>query len=314
MGEYSKTIGEIGENIVDNFLNLIGWDKVENNLTLSCQKAVRHAKGNSKQRNTHGIDILFTYKTPLEQNTIQNIIVSVKHTNNSYPNNPKNQFKDYMQDLVQTLECFKHSELKTERKNLFNNIRKHQDIGVLFWLSSNENTYDNLITKIANINLESDWKFDTVHVIDNKKVNFIFNLMKFLRSNNRYEIFFYYPETSLSYQDADIPRYGKVLPVEFLTSPIIPVILKNNSDTEAIDTFCLASSENFDGDSLRRLIKAADEYTAKMNCKYLFLFPNYIASQHEPEVRTALVNVEKPENLISIKSYSPDFRSLYKDE
>ena len=122
MGEYSKVIGEIGENIVDNFLNLIGWNNIESNLTLPCQKPVKHAKDDSKQRNTHGIDVLFTYKTPLEQNTIQNIIISVKHTANSYPNNPKSKFKEHIQDLVQTLECFRYSELKTERKNLVKKI------------------------------------------------------------------------------------------------------------------------------------------------------------------------------------------------
>lgn len=312
-GEYSKTIGEIGEDIVSNFFNLIGWNSVAKGSTLTCQKKSKHTRDASKgtPRQTHGIDFLFSYKTPLEQDTLQNVVVSVKHTNQPYESNPKATFKNHIKDLAQTLECFKYSELKTERQQMVGKFRKHQDTGVLFWLSSSDNTYDNLVEKVSNINLDTDLLFDTFHVVDNKCITFIFDVVTYLRGLSDYNLTFYYPETSLNYKDPDKTRSGSILPVEFLTSPVIPFILKDKE--RGLDIFCLASSEQFNVDSLRRLIKAADEYTSEISCKYLFLFPNYVESKHKGDFVKATLGFGKPSEYISVKSYLPDFRSLNHD-
>ena len=60
MGERSKKIGEIGENIVGNFFNLIGWEGVLSGQVLACKKPTKHARPNSKsgKRESHGIDYL----------------------------------------------------------------------------------------------------------------------------------------------------------------------------------------------------------------------------------------------------------------
>ena len=61
MGELSKTIGEIGENITGNFFDLIGWNHALPNEPLGCLRPQKHARKGSKKgkRETHGIDYLY---------------------------------------------------------------------------------------------------------------------------------------------------------------------------------------------------------------------------------------------------------------
>ena len=60
MGEKSKTIGEIGENITGNFFDLIGWRNALPNESLKCLKPQKHARKDSKKRKTrHSWDGLF---------------------------------------------------------------------------------------------------------------------------------------------------------------------------------------------------------------------------------------------------------------
>jgi hypothetical protein len=313
MGEKSKKIGEIGENIVDNFFTLLGWEGALPGQSLACKKPTKHARPTSKtgNRESHGIDFLYCYRSPLEGMTAESAVISVKHSENPYENNPKNTFKSHAEDLVQTLECYKHSELKKQQQELLGRTTKSRDSGVLFWLSSSDNTYDNVVSKISNSRFDPDWNFESFHVVDNRRIQFIYETISYLRDKKDKEIlYFYYPETSLSYVDKSIPRFGKICPLEFLTSPVIPLIIKAKSEHEQ-DQFFLSSIEEFDQDSLRRLIQAAKEYTQDMSCKYIFLFPNYIQSHHGDAVKKAATGFDSDLlRRIEVVSYRPDFRSM----
>lgn len=313
MGEKSKKIGEIGENIVENFLKLIGWNAVLSGQELKCRKHLKHARKESKtqHRETHGIDFLYCYKSPLESSTIENIIISVKHTKDSYGNSPKTIFKKHVEDLVFTLECYKNSELKKFQLESFGRAKKTKDTGLLFWLSSSEETYDDAIAKVSNLRQDQDWIFESFHVVDNKRISFVYDVLGFLKGNfPDININFYYPETALSYVDDTIPRSGLICPVEFLTSPVIPFMLKpKKSDLQ--DIFCLASIDPFDYDGIRRLLKAAKEYTQEVSCQYLFIFPNYVSSNHSGIIRQAFSELENDFiSRVKVMSYHPDFRSL----
>lgn len=313
MGEKSKKIGEIGENIVANFFPLLGWNNALSGQTLRCIKPSKHARTDSKsgKRETHGIDLLFCYKSPLESFMAESAVISVKYSQNEYENNPKTTFKSHAKDIAQTLECYKNSELKKQQIDLLGGVKKNRDSGVLFWLSGHENAYESVIPKIANSNLDSDLNFESFHVVDNFKVHFIYDTLTFLKTKYGSEkLHFYYPETSLSYVDNTIARYGKVCPLDFLTAPILPMIIKAKKDDEQ-DIFCLSSIDNFDQDSLRRLIQAAREYTQDMSCKYLFVFPNYVEEHHKDMVKRAATGFEGGiSTRVEVLSYRPDFRSL----
>lgn len=313
MGEKSKKIGEIGENIVGNLFNLLGWEGALPGQVLPCKKPSKHAREGSKsgKRETHGIDYLYCYKSPLEGSTAESAVVSVKHSGNPYENNPKTTFKSHAKDLTETLECYKHSELKRQQHELLGRTTKSRDSGVLFWLSSSDDTYDDVVSRVANSRLAPDWNFESFHVVDNQRINFIYDTVRFLRQEyGAPRLNYYYPETSLSYVDKSIPRFGKVCPLEFLTSPLIPLIIRAESEHDQ-DIFCLSSIEGFAQDSLRRLIQAAKEYTQDMSCKLLFLFPNYVESNHGDAVKRAATGFESDiHSRITVASYRPDYRSL----
>lgn len=314
MGEKSKKIGEIGEDIVSNFLDLIGWKNILKNQNISCAKPTKHANPNAKngKRETHGIDCLQVYKSNLESDTVESILISVKHTNEPYPRNPNTIFKTHLKDIAQTTECYRKSELKSTQIKNFPGNKKSKDISVIFWLSSSENTYDDVKKEVSKIKIEDDLQFEVIYLIDNRQVDFIYTVINYIKSNHLTKThLFYYPETSLNYTDKKIQRFGTILPVEFLTSPILPILLKGSNDE--IDTFCIASLDNFDEDGLTRLIQMARECTNEISCKYLLLFPNYISTQHIDAVMTAKRKFDNSlSDNIFIENFQPDFRSLAK--
>lgn len=77
------------------------------------------------------------------------------------------------------------------------------------------------------------------------------------------------------------------------------------------DIFCLASIDPFGYDGIRRLLKAAKEYTQEVSCQYLFIFPNYVSSNHSGIIRQAFSELENDFiSRVKVMSYHPDFRSL----
>ena len=57
MGEWSKRIGDEGEDIVECFLRIIGWDEPQRNFDIQCLKPGEH--GTQSNRKTHGLDKCF---------------------------------------------------------------------------------------------------------------------------------------------------------------------------------------------------------------------------------------------------------------
>lgn len=317
MGEHSKKIGEIGENIAENFFRLLGWTPISQQ-SLACQKSGKHAIQNSKtgERKTHGIDFLFSYLSPLESSTVEHVIISVKHTEKAYASSPKSKFKEYIYELAKTLECYKYSEMKNEQQQSFDRATKSRDTGVLFWLSSNDSTYKDVVSRVSNIQLDDEFEFNTIQLIDNERISFLYDVLMYLRGKfNPENIYYYYPETALNYGDINISRSGKIFPVEFLTYPLIPFIIKAKTDEEQ-DIFCFAYNDKFNKDTLKKLISAAREYTGDISSKYLFLFDNNPSINELSEINKikSQLNNETISRKIFVESYRPNVRSLTNEQ
>ena len=65
MGEWSKKIGEHGENIVEKFLSIIGWLEPVKGITMPCSMLNgEHKKRKGESVKTHGIDFnVLIYKS-----------------------------------------------------------------------------------------------------------------------------------------------------------------------------------------------------------------------------------------------------------
>lgn len=314
MGEKSKRIGEIGEDIAQNFLNLLGWTELRTGIDMPCLKPQKHANPESKsgKRNAHGLDVLFSYASPSESDTLESVIVSVKYSNEPYPNNPKDKFKSYALDLTGVMECYKNSELQQEQRKQLGKFKKHKTSGVLFWLSNhNPDGKDDIISLISNSDIgDFETKFETFYVVDTRQAYFLYSSLTYIRKNYPdYEMDFYYPETTLNY-NIDLSRVGKVLPVEFLTSSIILIRLRKDDNAD-LDIFCVVSRDDFNRENLFSLIQASKEYTSEIKCKYLFLFPDYNAGIYEYEQDFQLSKVGSSiSDKITIKSYLSNLGDL----
>lgn len=304
MGEKSKMIGEFGEKTVENFLKLIGWGEAPRNIEFFCHKE-KHDK------TTHGLDFFFPYKSPLVDFVLKKINISVKFTDKPYPNSPNSTFKDYFKDLASTIECFKSSP---EYKQIIKPIKdysKGEDIGVLFWLSNDPETYTDLIPKIANSILPADYNYDNIYIVDNKRIDFIYLSLKFAHSNfTDSDVSFFYPDTGKNINPTIKKNFGKILPVEYINSSILPLRIENKTTKQT--TLALFTIDSFEIEDLKRLISLSQELSKSWSSNILLCFPDYNEIRHVGEVRTAK-SIFEDSNLthnILVKSYNDSFKSL----
>jgi len=308
MGEWSRRIGEVGEEIVGEFLDLIGWGDSQRNLTLSCMKGQRHGNG-ERTRRTHGIDYLFSYESQLSNRTLDHLVISVKYSLEPYPANPNSRFKDHFLDLAKTMECFKGSEIRQSSNSQFSGIDHARDIGVLFWLSNDTSGTDDVIQRVASVRNLDQYNYDSIYVIDNKRVSFIYDVIKYLSVNRPgSEIEFFYPRTGRNYNPINKESSGKVLPVEFINSGVLPLKLGNGDDSK---TFVVAVTDGFHRDHLKRLMGLAYEITSDFAKDTLILFPDFDRIHHENQVSEAKSSFKDKrftEN-VRVSSYRTNFRN-----
>jgi hypothetical protein len=310
MGEWSRRIGEVGEEIVGEFFELIGWSNSRSNLNLPCMKRQRHQTG-ANPRTTHGIDYLFSYESTLCDRTLEHLVVSVKYTLDPYPANPSTKFKGYFSELARTMECFKKSEIRQSSNIQFYGIDEARDIGVLFWLTGNVSGVDNIIQEVAGVRNIDEFSYDSIYIVDNKCVGFIYYTLKYLSTSRPdSEIEFFYPSTGKNHNPISRESSGKILPVEFINSNILPLKLINKKDKSK--TFVLSVTDNFHRDYLKRLIGLAHEMTADFVNDTLILFPDFNQLLHENQVNEAKSSFKDQRFTESVRvfSYRLDFRNI----
>ena len=164
MGEWSKSIGEKGEDIV-NFIfeNILNFNSLVENSSIDCIRGLKHKDNTAKSnRSSHGIDGLVSYKSPLEDSCLEIGIISSKYIGGEYPKYPSTLFKSHIKDLAQTLECFYNSKLKNNINHNFNGVNKTEIFGILVWLSNTSEINYDLISKVDNIQIDSDIIFDKI--------------------------------------------------------------------------------------------------------------------------------------------------------
>ncbi|MDA0107697.1 hypothetical protein OH456_06050 [Vibrio sp. La 4.2.2] len=311
MGELSKSIGEHGEKVVRNFLEVIGWSGAQEGESLACSEPQKHKRKQDSDRKTHGIDLFYSSKSQLQDYTLDNVIISVKYTSKPYPSNPSATFKSHIKDLAQTIECFMCSELRSENNESYEmtGISQACDTGVLFWLTNDRSSDQDVVSKVSSVQIEKDLEFGAIHIVDNNKASFIYDSITYIENKfTEDEIYFHYAFGSSNYNDPSIQKYGKVLPVEYLTSNILPFRVVSNNKVK----FCISCSENFSEGSISRLLSLASDVSLEFTNEFIFLFPDYDPLSHESVVKKSTrLLAEKANHVdISVYSYENDFRGL----
>lgn len=302
MGEFSKRIGEVGEDIVVEFLALIGWYNPVRNFDIPSIDPEKHEKS------SHGIDGYFHYKSPTISKTLENILISVKYSKDKYPNAPVEKFKSYYRDLGMAIESFKKSEIRAKNINSRSGIEFIFDRGIIFWLNNiDDNSFD-LLERLSKLEAPKDYNHDGIFLIDNRKIEFFFNAIEFVkRKFPGKKIEFTYFNTGLN-SDNDTPKNGGIMPVQYLGSNILPIRVQTDDNK---NTLVLISRESFEEEELIKLIGLAKNITANYQSNTVIAFPNYNRLQHEQLVDNAKLIVEESSftNTLSVENFYSNFRN-----
>lgn len=311
MGEYSKAIGEQGEEIVEKTIKeLFGFSSYRKNIDIDCSFPDDHNVKKDSKRRTHGIDGLISYKNPLID-CLEIGVVSVKFTNKEYPNQARKKFREHFKDLAWTLSCFKHSETKSDIESKSRNVHKTNITGILFWLSNNDQSYDeDLSAEIAKAEFGGDGlKFEKIIFIDNARLKFLYEVLSELPSKyTNPKIDFVYPRTGFNNSPEYNLGYGKEIPLSFLANDIIPIRVEENSKV----ILHLSCRKNFDTEELVKIIGLAQSFNQlSATNKTIIGFPNYNQVNHSDSVQQAIGTLEDKNfaNQIEVLGNSKDYRN-----
>ncbi|SLM61297.1 MULTISPECIES: GapS4a family protein [Dickeya] len=306
MGELSRYVGEVGENIAKVFFERIGWGASLSDTPLPCIHSDKHALKKGTPRTTHGVDRLFTYISNVEYQAIQNVYISCKNTLKPYPAAPVTTFKKHMNDLITGLECFRRSQLKRDVTSRFKGYSNQIDTGVLFWVSCAKDTYDNVVEKISSCRLDTDYEFGNVFIVDNDVVNFHMKVLNYIETKFTGQYWSYYlSETSMNYADKKLTRKTKILPVEYLNSRFIAFVVENPLLPDDKPKFIIVCKDGFSKNNLEMYIQASREYTSEMTNNYLFVFPDYNKIEHDTDVKQVRMSLpDQLDILFSVDTYN----------
>jgi len=300
MGEHSKKIGEFGEDSVKKLLEFIGWSDLQKGLDIKCIKSDAHRQNSKKGRTSHGLDFLYSYKTPLYDQTLQICCISSKFHANAYPDTSalKIAFKLHLKDLDSLLDCFTKSDQCQNIKKQTRTSRA-QYAGVLIWLHSNvsPDAKQEIISELETVKIPSDIELNhPIYVIDNNQASFIYSSKSFVETNykNR-EISFFYQKTGNNSSDQNWNSSGSILPVDLITSKII--IFKATDTQTNDDTVIISVNEEFNQENLKKVMGLAHNITSNLPSKIDICFPDLNGLHH-----SNIVNETK--NLFSDNKFS----------
>lgn len=283
MGEISKRTGELGEEAGFKFLERIGWVNGQRGLSIPCNDASKHP-----DRETHGIDYLKIYECPLIQQRIVNGVVSIKATKSSYDKYPNSKLKSHLKELSDICNCYNRSDEKGVALQKFQHtpIESESIIGVLIWLSNEAREEERDLlkeTSTAVIDGLDDFQFEAAYLVDLKRAEFIWQILGHADSNfSNWE--FLYIETGLNYREDIKIKSGKILPVEYINSSIIPL----KFSLPGSENLVLYTIDPFNEDDLKKMIGLANKLSGSFAGAIHILFPDYTTNGNENSVKRVL--------------------------
>lgn len=305
MGEWSKSIGEKGEKITKFlFEEILNINSLEENTSINCLNGEKHIKA-KKPRSTHGIDGLYHYESPLEDELLEIVLISSKYTLN-YPSNPKSKFKDHLKDLAQAIECFKLSKENSEINQRYNSVSKTAWTGILVWLSNDDKKDSDIISKVSNSIIDSELEFDKIILLDNRRVDFLYETI--YKTKQLYpEVQIVYHNTSLNQGSFNELSYGSRFPINYLFSDIIHLRIEKDNEV----TFLIFVNDNFDKINLSQILSFAKTFDV-LNAidQTIINYLDYDSLKHEKLVKSVLTDYQsfKLDSNLRISKFPNDFR------
>lgn len=310
MGEWSKSVGEKGEKLLKFlFEDILNYNSLIENKSIDCVHGQKHMEAKS-ERTTHGLDGVVSYVSPLEDATIDIGIISSKYESKEYLKYPSTKFKSHIKNLAQTIECFHNSKLKNSiNKNFSSDIRKTEVIGVLLWLSNESNLDFELTSKVANIQLDDDYLVDKIILVDNHRINFLFeSIYSTVQKYGIDKVNFVYHDTGINNIKYQENTFGKVFPLNYLYSDVILLRVENTNDIE----FHIYINDDFDEMQFVEMLNFAQSFDNLNAAKKVVLFyKNYDYLNFESLVKEKLsqFNNYRLDKNLQLRTFPADFRN-----
>ncbi|TQR41765.1 GapS4a family protein [Paenibacillus popilliae] len=277
-GEQSKSSGEFGEKIVSELLKLIGWGNADFNPSIDC--ILEEHKRKSKK---HGLDFVFSFESSLINHAQEDVLISSKHNLEKYPEYPTSKFKEYLFELGEAMDCFRYDE-KYSQTRVSKYISERQISGVIFWLSSKDDAKMDIVKEINQFRNSDKKDFGPIYLVDNNRANFLYRAIKYTKSNFG-EYKFYYHPTGYNDNDPYVSKnYGSILPVQLINTNILPIRVEPN---EVGPTLLLFVNEDFNENSLRRIMGFSQRLTRSWAKKIVILYLDYLEVEHKNIVQTS---------------------------
>lgn len=311
MGEWSKSIGEKGEKLCKFlFEDILNFNSLIENESLTCNRGIQHKKADTKSpRESHGIDGLVSYASPLEDGALEIGIISSKYKEKEYDKHPNTTFKSHLKDLAQTIECFSNSKLKNDINKNFSRVNKTELIGILVWISNTSDLEFDLVSKVSNIQIDDKLIFDKIILIDNNKFNFLYQSIHVTKQRYGAEnIDFVYHDTGLNKENLVENSYGSLFPLHYLYSDIILLRVKVGHNIE----LHIFINDDFDQEEFVQILHFAKTFD-HLNAveKTQLHYKNYDSLYFEKLVKEKLVMFPnfKLQNNLELKKFPSDFRN-----
>ncbi len=180
---------------------------------------------------------------------------------------------------------------------------------VFFFYFNNDDDSGNqeIISQISNSRIDKEIKFKIIHVIDNKRASFLFDALGYMQMNYPGVVEFYYPSTSLNISSSDKKYRSSIMPVEFITAPIIPIVIDEKSKGQL--SLCLLTNDVISDESLKLLIDCAREISQDLTRNIILIFPRYNILNHKEMIERAKLSLLIDENQLNIevKSFNASY-------
>lgn len=183
---------------------------------------------------------------------------------------------------------------------------------LLFWVTNNENNNHSTIKEIINTYPSTKEDYNQLIVADNRIISFHYDLRKFINATfkDAISIEYFYPNTGLNETITELRLLqGKKLPIDWITSPIIPYRINLKDDKNVL---VLGLNEVFEEDSFKRLTGLSQNLTSGWCNKIILCFPDYRYQEHKSIKERVLLQIADKDfsSLIEVASFNPNFQSL----
>lgn len=277
----SSVVIPIGNRIVENIFELIGWKNFNKNEEIEIFD--KHIGSEKKYNLCYRGEI----ESGLMDSTDDFIMIDVDH-DISYPQDSKELIYSHIELANLFAKTFKEKNKIPVNRNSNTKI-----YSILFSLSSsNEELTKDFIYESFEYFRREKMEDDIEYLmVDNARATFLISsIISAKNYRSELPVKFLYPITDLNSSPGKIGKRGLQLPPQYINSSLIPIV-KESHDKISILLYC---ADEFNPESLKKLIWLLISLTSGYGNEYNIYFPDY-DSNYDNDVKEIVRSFNDPE-------------------